>query len=159
MTKQLKAFTILEALLSLMVLSIIISLSYLMFSLFNKQMIILEKENAAVLQYNLFNSTIKYDINSANDYIIENEILTLKRYDESEITYHFNKNNILRQKKAITDTFKILTTDYKYIETNSAINSKRMALTLQVLNDKIVSYYFLNKSGSETINKIYFNED
>jgi len=159
MTKPLKAFTILEALLSLMILSIIVSLSYLMFSLFNKQMVILEKENAVVLQYNLFNSTIKSDINKANDFRVDNEVLTLKNYDEPEIMYRFNKTNILRQKKETVDTFKILTSAYKYENIGAAINAEKMTLNLEVLNDKIVSHYFLNKSGAETINKKYFNED
>ncbi len=159
MTKQLRAFTILETLLSIMLISIIVSLSYLMLNLFNKQMILLEKENTAILEYNLFNNTIKCDINATNSYIIENETLILKQYNGLITTYRFNKENILRQKKKSIDTFNILTTDFKYVDIKNSIGRKRMMLTLEVLNDKIVSYYLLNKSIAETINKTYFDED
>lgn len=157
--RRLKGFTILEALLSLLILSIIISLTYLMFNLFNRQMLLFEKENSQVLQYNLFNKTIKYDVNAANGFDMEDNTLVLKKYDEGEVAYSFEKRLILRTQNETVDTFKLQVAKYKYFGGEEQEMSKRLEVSLKLLEETIEAHYFLTQNEAERINKRYFNED
>ena len=159
MNRQLKGFTILEALLSLLILSIIISLTYLMFNLFNRKMLLFEKENTQVLQYNLFNKTIKYDMNASNGFDMEGNTLVFKRYDDVEIVYSFEKTHILRAHNETMDTFRLQVTEYKFFEEEEREESKRLEVSLKLLEETMVTHYFLTQNNAERINKKYFNED
>ncbi len=160
MNKQLKGFTILEALISLILISIIIGLTYSLFNLIGKQMSLFEKENTQVLQYNLFNATIKSDINKATDFNIFNNELELEFYNKNTITYSVKNNHVLRLKSFKTDTFKVQVIGFKFLENSTLKNSNQtLELTLGLLNDTIQANYFLIKNNSEEINNKYFNED
>jgi hypothetical protein len=59
-----------------------------------------------------------------------------------------------------TDTFKVGVLDYKFInnDVENPMNTT-FQISLNVLKDTINAYYLLDKSYSEIINNIYFNED
>lgn len=158
--EQLKGFTILETLISLMLMSIIISLVYALLNLVNKQMSLFETENFQIIQYNLFNRTIKTDIGNANDFEINKNHLVLKYYNGSKINYTINGNYILRQNQTAKDTFKVKVADYKFLnaDISNPLNVTFDA-TIKLLKDTIYANYFLNKTNSDLINKMYFNED
>lgn len=158
--KLLKGFTILEALISLMLISIVISITYSLTNLIGKQLSLFEEENGQILEYNLFNTTIMSDIEKANDFNIDNDILVLKSYDNTEIHYSIEKYHVLRQSAIETDTFKVQVIDYIFVS-DGELNplNKTFRVSLNVLNDTINTNYFLNKNKSEIINNIYFNED
>lgn len=159
MSRFLKSFTLLETLFNLLILSIIISLSYMMINMFNKQMLLFEKESTEILQYNIFNKTIKYDINAANNFSVKNNTLLLKQYNNSSISYKFEKAYILRMRLETLDTFKLKVLDYNIFKNKQTNSTKRLELTVELLNEDIVAYYFLNQNNAEQINKKYFNED
>lgn len=158
--KQLKSFTILEALISLMLMGIIISITYTLFSMLGKQMVLFEKENASELQYNLFNTTILNDINNASNFsLIENK-LVLKYYNDTSIDYRVENTSVLRNNMITTDTFKLGVVSYEFVQ-HDIIKplDKTFRLTLKLLNDTINTNYFLTKNHADVINNIYFNED
>ncbi len=159
MSRFLKSFTLLETLFNLLILSIIISLSYMMINMFNKQMLLFEKESTEILQYNIFNKTIKYDINAANNFSVKNNTLLLKQYNNSSVSYKFEKAYILRMRLETLDTFKLKVLDFNIFKNKQTNSTKRLELTLELLNEDIVAYYFLNQNNAEQINKKYFNED
>ena len=158
--KQLKGFTILEALISLMLIGIIITITYSISNLIGKQMSLFTEESNQVFEYNLFNTTIMSDIEKSNDFNIDNELLVLKNYNNTEIRYNINKHEVLRQNAEGIDTFKIQVIDYLFLN-NDELNpfNGTFQVSLNVLNDTINANYFLNKNRSEIINNIYFNED
>lgn len=158
--KKLKGFTILEALISLMLISIIITITYSLSNLIGKQLSLFTEENNQVLEYNLFNTTIISDIEKSNDFNIDNEVLVLKNYNNTEIRYSINKHEVLRQNTVGIYTFKVRVIDYLFLNTDE-LNplNKTFRVSLNVLNDTINANYFLNKNRSEIINNIYFNED
>lgn len=158
MNRNLKAFTILEALISLILISIIIALSYSLINLMGKQLTLFEKENAQVLEYNLFNTTLKNDIENSNDFEVDKEQLHLMSYNDNEITYIINGSDVWREQQNNVDTFKIHVTDYKFIS-NLANTQMILNLTLTLLNEKITANYFLDRNMSQIINNTYFNED
>lgn len=159
-SKQLKGFTILEALISLMLMSVIITITYSLFNLIGKQLSFFEKENIQVLEYNLFNSTLMRDIEKAHNFSFSDDELLLKYYDGSEINYTINNHFILRENLIKTDSFELRVIDYEFLNDNSKINiNTTFLMHLSVLNDTIKTNYFLNKNNADIINNIYFNED
>ncbi|NMH85974.1 hypothetical protein [Flavivirga algicola] len=156
---NLKAFTILEALISLVLMGIIITLCYTVFNLIERQMTLFKNENMSVLQYNLFNTTIKNDIYNAEDFIYNDNRLLLKNYDGSNIDYQVSKRFILRHHNIKTDTFKFRVFNHKFLQSdNSKPLDKILQITIGVLGDSINTNYYLNKHMANTINNIYFNE-
>lgn len=158
--KSLRAFTILEVLLTLMLMGIIITISYALFNVLGKQLSLFEKENINELDYNLFNYAIKSDIDKADDFDIRGDELFLHYYDNTTIHYKVSRNDILRRHAKSTDTFKIHVTDFKFSQNSSdkPLN-KIFELSLVVLKDTINANYFLNKSVVEDINNLYINEN
>jgi competence protein ComGF len=159
MTKHFKAFTILEALISLMLISIIIALSYSLINLIGQQLSLYEKENTQVLEYNLFNTTLKYDIETSTDFdMLNTEQLVLSYYNKQPTTYTFTNKAILREHTVATDTFKIQTNEVTFINQPNSKNSI-LNINLTLLKDIIHANYIVNKEVSELINNRYSNED
>ncbi|MDO5968990.1 prepilin-type N-terminal cleavage/methylation domain-containing protein [Flavivirga aquimarina] len=156
---HLKGFTILEALISLMLMSIIVTITYSLFNLIGKQLSLFEKENVQVLEYNLFNSALINDIKKANDFSFSDNELSLKYYDGTYIYYSINKRNILRKHTIKTDTFNLQTTDYKLLNEDKNAKTQVLLLSLSVLNDTVNTNYFFKKDRSKMINQKYFSED
>lgn len=153
----LKSFTILESLLSLILMGIIITLSYSVFNLVEKQMLQFKNENIDILQYNLFNATIKNDIYNSNSFENYSNELELAYYDNSTINYRITNNFILRQKNEKTDTFKLQIIDYKFLQTNNLKPlNKTLRILIEVLGDTIHTNYYLKTDAAHTINTTYF---
>lgn len=150
---RLKSFTILEALISLIVMGIIIALTYSFMTLIGKQLYLFEKENTQVLEYHLFNTTLLNDINGSIDFNFQDNKLKLIYYDDSEIIYTIQPSYILRQnKRTITDTLNIKNVGYSNLK-----NSLQLKVIL--LGDTIQTNYFFKKNLAQTINQNIFHED
>ncbi len=158
--KSLKAFTILEVLLTLMLMGIIITISYTLFNVLGKQLSLFEKENVSELDYNLFNYAIQNDMDKAEDFDIHSDALSLHYYDNTTIHYTISNNTILRNRATSTDTFKVHVVDFKFSphDSNKPWN-KTFELSLVVLNDTIHANYFLERSLIKNINSLYLNEN
>ena len=156
--KYVKGFTILEALITLVLMSIVISITFSLINLMGKQLSLFEKENTKITEYNLFNSTLIRDIDQANNFYYYHNDLVLKFYDESKINYTISSEYILRENHIRKDTFKISVDKFEFKQ-NVANRNVLFLLTLKVLNDTINANYFLNKNNSDIINNRFFNED
>ncbi|GAA3591004.1 hypothetical protein Q4Q39_15745 [Flavivirga amylovorans] len=155
----LKSFTILEALISLALMGIIITLSYTVFNLVEKQMALFQNENRSVLQYNLFNIAIKNDIYNAENFTHDDDQLLLEHYDGSTISYQVLKNLILRHHSIKTDTFKLNVSSHEFSQSDiSKPLNKTFKISIEVLGELINTNYYLKKNTASTINSIYFNE-
>ena len=157
---KIPAFTLLESLITLMLISIIIALSYTIINLMGKQLSLFEKENTQILEYNLFNSTLINDIDNSIDYKVEDNQLSLKFYDNTSIDYYIKNNMILRDNGINKDTFNIRSVKYSHQESVSKKYSKNyLLLQLKLLKDTIATNYYLKKDNAKFINKQLFNED
>ncbi|TGV01056.1 hypothetical protein [Flavivirga rizhaonensis] len=155
----LKGFTILEALISLILMGIIITLSYTVFNLVEKQMTLFQNENTSVLQYNLFNIAIKNDIYNAENFIQNDNQLLLEYYNGASINYQVSKNFILRHHDIKTDTFKLNVLSHKFSQSDiTKPLNKILHISIEVLGDSINTNYYLKKDTANTINSFYFNE-
>ncbi len=139
---------------------IIIGLIYSLFTLINGQMYLFTKENNEILEYNLFNSTLKRDIEQSVSYDFNSETLRLGYYNQDTIRYHFKSKHIIRENRIKKDTFKIdlISSVVKNIDLINSEN-QNIEIKLRVLKSTISANYILSRSISETINNTEFNED
>lgn len=156
--KQLKGFTILEALISLMLISIIMALTYQFVQFVGAQLYGFQKQNVEEIEYNVFNSTIHRDIAESVDYKLGDGELDLLYYDDSHLNYKFTDKGIFRQSQKSTDTFKLAV---KYREVQLLSNDSLMVLKLKLdfLESEILTNYLLKKDLSKKINRLYAYED
>lgn len=158
MKNKVKAFTVLEALISLMLISIIIGLIYSLFTVVGRQMTLYEKENNEVVEYNLFNNVIKRDIERSNNYkILDNKVFLLDYLDNS-ITYHIYNGLIIRSNQVKIDTFNFQIRNHSFIELK---NHKKAVIELEIslLRKSIFANYFLKKDITNVINDNYLYEN
>ena len=155
-----KAFTILEALISLVLMSIIIGLIFTLINFMDKQLMMMANENNQELEYNLFNTTIKRDIHTSNDFEFAQDVIVLKNYNESDIIYTVIEDGILRDTGITRDTFNLnaALTTYTKSDVESLSNNK-VELDIALMNDVIHAVYFLKRDSAKTINKTFYNED
>ena len=157
--KTTKAFTMLEALISLILTGIIIALTYSLYTLINKQMTVFEKENTEIINYHLFNTTFLSDINSSNAFNFNDDALVLNRYLKSDVIYNFNSGSITRRVEGMNiDTFKINMLK-KTASTDEVLQSPHLDVVFKLLNDTIKAHYYLKQPPNTLINKQLFHED
>ncbi|MEO1033527.1 MAG: hypothetical protein AAFX55_19220 [Bacteroidota bacterium] len=157
--KRISAFTMLEALISLILTGIIIALSYSLYTLVNKQMALFEQENTEIINYNLFNTTLKLDINRSNGFSFEGDQLILNNYLKPDIIYDFDKMAITRTIVGINhDTFKINMLNKTFLSAEMP-KPPQLSISFKLLNDTITAHYFLKQPPDTVINKQLFHED
>lgn len=156
----LKGFTVLEALISLILMSIIITLTYSIYNLIEKQMMLFQTEHDSILQYNVFNTTFKNDIYKAIDVMIVDNQIGLKYYDDTNVTYHLANDHILRETIVKTDTFKLPVSDYSFTQeqmVNETYN--KLNISTRILSEPLETSYYVKTNRAQSINTIYFNEN
>ncbi|QXP58398.1 hypothetical protein [Olleya sp. HaHaR_3_96] len=146
-----------EALITIILSSIIVVISYSLFATISNQLNSLVKENGKELQYNLMNMSLLRDVNKAIDFIYNEPNLILYNYDDTIIEYHFLTKGIVRNTNVSIDTFKI------GVEKQSLqIQKKRISLlSLKIifLKSNINANYVLESSLSKTLNRKFFYEN
>lgn len=159
---KIKAFTILEALISLLIMAIIIGLTYTIISFFSKQFIYHNNYNNIILDYQLFESTFKRDLYLTDKIEADGKILFLKNYDESVIEYKFLNTGISRRMNNTTSHFDL---DYYGFSVSEAHQGSFLSdnvtikMSVKVPGDTIHQLFYKYIDQSETINKKFVNEN
>jgi type II secretory pathway pseudopilin PulG len=158
--KRIKAFTIIEALISLILMSIIIVFTYTVFNLVEKQMLLFKNENESVIEYQSFNSTFKYDTFRAVNFKMLDNNVSFMFYNGDTIVYHLRKKNITRAIKTQIDTFKIPVLDFN-VETKGVKNLEyhKINIETKVLAKPFKANYYLKIDKAKTINTVFFDEN
>lgn len=107
--KQIKAFTILELIIALLLSSIILAISYYTYFLLNNQLVTQQKKNGIINEFQLFENVFQNDFSNAafiKDTMKTNSLIFFKT-DNEFIKYEFNENNIVRSFDSNNDTFRL----------------------------------------------------
>jgi hypothetical protein len=96
LTKKYKAFTLTETIFGLIITSVLIGVIYTVFTTFNKQFFMFQKQQLQSNTYVLFDATFKQDLYKANAIHYENEQLILENYEEKTKVYTFKNDSITR---------------------------------------------------------------
>ena len=149
---RLHGFTMLEALLSLLILSIVIGATFALLNMVNKQMYVLQYENVAEMEYVTFDNRLRNDINESVEFLFKDRKLVLTKYNLESVEYSFKNDYLLRKSKSIIDTLRVKTEQISLEK-----EDYRLKITTQLLRKKISGYYFLKDNQSNDINKKYFD--
>ncbi|WP_040248016.1 type II secretion system protein [Psychroserpens mesophilus] len=155
---KIHAFTLLESLITLMLISIIIALSYALIDLIGRQLSLFEKENTEILEYNLFNSTFMNDVNNANGFLVNENHIHLDFYSKAHIDYYILDDAILRRQDNFENSFKIHTINFSLVEEGRKAKNN-LEIKLKLLKDTITTSYYFKENNAKKINKQLFNED
>ena len=93
---KLKSFTILEVLLSLLIIGIIIGLIYVFLTFFDRQMLDFQQKNEDTNECQLFVTAIKRDLHKSLEYIYSTQKIILTNYQGDTITYSSERNFLVR---------------------------------------------------------------
>lgn len=154
-----KAFTILEALISLLIMAIIIGLTYTIISFFSKQFIYHNNYNNIILDYQLFESTFKRDLYLTNKIEVEGKILFLKNYDESVIEYKFLNSGVSRRTNNTMSHFDLEYYNFSVSEPHKESDGVIIEMGIKVPEDTIHQRFYKYIDPSEAINKKFVNEN
>lgn len=103
-----KGFTLIELIISMVLLSILFEAGMYVYVLVNNQMVAVSQKNSFYTEYHLFKQSFENDILNANKINAEQQFHTILFENETGVTqYYFDSIYILRTKKDAKDTFQI----------------------------------------------------
>lgn len=155
--KHIKAFTILEVVISLAIMSIIIAMVYVIFTLLSKQLYQYSDQTEQVNNYNQLHTVLTRDMHNANSIrFIDNTLLLLVNNDSLKYTY--SNQRLMRTYLESNDTFLIPIKTFKMTEEATVLQNKKKVLevTYSVFNQDILAVYFKDLGVSNQINKLFF---
>ncbi len=121
---SIKAFTIIEVIVSLLISSIVISLAYTVFINSETYFENIKKQSSYSIQYIDFYSVLKRDINRSNSIAYINNELILK-FDNDQVIYSFEDEYVEREvlnKRTNTFDIAISNIDVKHLKNTKFVN-------------------------------------
>jgi len=105
--KKIRAFTIIELVVVMVISGIAISIAGLSYDIINMQMLNYETTSARLLSTIQFNHLLKTDFIQAKKVIKEQGSLKFVSENKNEISYYFDEDNIIRRMAYLADTFQL----------------------------------------------------
>lgn len=155
--QKIRAFTLLELLIGMIISSIVIGFCYMSYSIIYKQYMSYKILKLEIVETIQFNSILNADFISAETILFDENILILNSTNRSQLQYDFNDNNILRKDGEVTDTFKLFPTNIlpQYlIESEQSISSivNDFSFDSNVLGEPEHFHFTKNYSAETMIN-------
>jgi prepilin-type N-terminal cleavage/methylation domain-containing protein len=137
---KLKAFSMLELMVSILISGIIISAAYSVFIFSNKQFFKFTAIKTDIRDYFELSSTLKRDFEMAKKVIKKSDDQVEMQLTDKTINYQFGANYITRTTTLHTDTFMFSSTN---IEVNTLTNNNENLIDYLKLNvkDNTLSFY------------------
>ncbi|WP_179008674.1 PulJ/GspJ family protein [Winogradskyella forsetii] len=156
--KNFKAFTILEMVISLAIMSIIIAMVYVIFTMLSKQLYQYSDQTELVNNYNQLHTVLTRDIHNSNKIDYTDSVLTLMVNNDS-LTYTYKSNRLTRSYLGGKDTFLITIKAFQMIESQSVFNNeiKHLEVTYTMFDQDIVAVYFKDVGVSNQVNQMFFS--
>lgn len=134
-----KAFTVQELLIGLVISSIIIGMVYTIYVQFNKQLITYSKDQSITMEFNQFRQVLSKDIYYCKDFSFNNDDELELIFSENVFTYKFLKDKIVRKRNNIEDEFQLPNGKivYKY---HIEQGYKEVEVFLQVFNREVILF-------------------
>lgn len=159
---KLKSYTIIEVIISMIIMSVIVLIAYSVFFSLSKQFDIYRKTQENLFEYSLFKSTLKREFFKSKEVSFDGGILSM-HFEKDKIDYKFKNKIVCRQvnNNNVVDTFYV---NVKNITPNFIDSSKKgiiSKLELELLFFKENTFVFLEKKyGADVlINDFFEYED
>lgn len=104
---KLKSYTIIEVLISMLIMSVVVLITYVLFSSLMQQLLFFKETEETLLEYNFFKNTLKREVFESKEVTFKSNNIISLSYENREINYFFNKKIVLREDKYnnCVDTF------------------------------------------------------
>lgn len=109
--QKVRAFTLLELLIGMIISSIVIGFCYMSYSIIYNQYMSYKILKLEIVETIQFNSILNADFISAETILFNENILILNSTNRSQLQYDFKDSHILRKDGEVTDTFKLIATN------------------------------------------------
>jgi len=152
LTKKYKAFTLTETIFGLIISSVLIGVIYTVFTAFNKQFVLFQKQQLQSNAYVLFDATFTQDLYKANTIRYENEQLILENYQEKTKVYSIQKDSMIRAFEEYSEVIltNVLSCTYKKEEANHIVNLK-----VRIYGEIIHLTYQKKENPANVINQVF----
>lgn len=160
MNIKLKSYTITELLISMLIISIVVFISYAFFSSLTKQLNAFTETEEKLLEYAYFKNVLKREVFESKEIDLDKERIKLKCNDR-EITYVIKNEVVYRMCNSNIDTFFV---DVKRIEPALDNGPKNSTIVGGVLIDVALlggsTKLFLSKRyGADILTNNFFNNE
>jgi type II secretory pathway pseudopilin PulG len=146
-TRKINAFTLGEILVVLVVSSIVISMAFVVVSMVQKQVYLIQNNLSKKQQIQFFETTLLRDMNSYSVFFQKQENCLLLRNTKDSIRYIFYDDFVIRK----TDTIKISFENKKlFLEGTFVLDGKVDAIELNLSNSYANAQLFLQKTKDAT---------
>lgn len=156
---KIPAFTILEIVISLAIMSIIVAMTYGIYVFLSQQLYDYSSQTDGVNNYLELDVVLKRDLFKATQILEDNETLYLFR-NKDTIQYYKNEDYLVRATNKNRDTFLAKIIDFKILKEDVLLAKKiqRIHVKYDVLGVPITGLYFKNLGVASQINKHFFTE-
>ncbi len=154
---HIKAFTILEIVISLAIMSIIIAIVYSIYVMMAEQLFGYSRTTDQINDYNQTHYMIKSDLFYSNQLLKLQDGLRLITSKDT-VDYHLIDSKLVRATSKVVDTFSVPIQSFKLETEQEGITQKTKAVFVnyELLGVPIEAVYFKNYGISEDINTLFF---
>ena len=158
-TSNIKAFTILEIVIGLAIISIIISMTYGIYVMLNRQLLEYNSNSEAINFYNELDGHIRRDFYNANKLHFNEESMILLNSFE-KVSYEIIDQKMIRIKNSVIDTFPVTVKEFIPSFENELLmkRHKKLQITYEVLGVPIKAVYIKDFGTYDQINNLNLNE-
>jgi len=142
MKTKVKAFTILEVTITMLIAAVVISITYTAYEIVSKSFISFKSKNEDMAMVANIDHLLKRDFDRADIILSANTGIELRQQDKPVIYYEFANAYIVRKSGAI-DTFKVTNRDVKMYFEHQARNSSEYMNTSDAGNNRIDELSFM----------------
>ena len=163
--KGIKAFTLMELLIGMIISSILIAFSYSAYSIIYNQYLTYRNIKKEVSQTMEFNAVFNTDFQNSEFVTFDGNNLTLVRSNSSSLEYIFQEKFIIRKDNEVKDTFQLNNTDIivKYpVYKEQSLQIVNEFSFNSIVNGLPEIFHFLKKYSAQTLmarlNQITFED-
>ncbi len=156
-SNSVKAFSVLEAAVSMVITAIVIGLVFMIFSILSERMLDFKNQNQFVADMNRFTYVINKDIFDNENMATDETGITFKGYSGDITKYLSDQNYTIRQKNEFVDTFNIPITNLR-LDTLTNKNKKIVFLRLRMnldVNEQLMDLKFFKMVYSNQLMENY----
>lgn len=157
-----KAFSVMEAVVGMVVTAVVIGIAYVLFSIVSERMENFRIQNLVIADINRFTYSVNKDMFESETLIQKENELIFKLISDSTITYSINENYTLRKNNTFIDTFNFSIQDVKFDtirDANKQYVFQRVEVKVNNNEEKIRFKFFKRIYPNQLIEKEIFHEN
>ena len=152
MNKRVKAFTIMEITVAMLISALVIAITYTCYTIVYQSYTSYQSRQSKLAEINQFTQTLTRDLERSEIVLLRADTIIIKN---ESITYQIRPEYTLRT-KGITDTFKVKTADLACFFEGRALNAESAGLADEIsftiiVGDAKIPYHYLKSYSSQNL--------